>query len=257
MRRLCFTLEKMKSFGMILCIVVFGTQVILAESMEQQFAKANQYYKDKQYDFAESAYLNLLKSDKNNTPILFNLANTYFHKKDYVQAVYYYERAAKYQPDDKTIQHNIQMTNAILFKKQEFSSTFFLIKIVHNWVYSSASAQWAKIAIFFLWLTAIAFVFYFLRKNQFAYQMGILSIFASVLFFIFTYLVYQNEHTSNYAIALQNALVKKTPVATGNTSDTLQAGIKVKLIDSDKDWQKVELPNDKQGWVPTVSIRKI
>lgn len=59
-----------------------------------------------QYDEAEKMYLLLLKKDKLNANAFYNLGNTYFHLKQYANAVLYYEKAKKIQPDNKQIQHN-------------------------------------------------------------------------------------------------------------------------------------------------------
>ena len=134
---------------LIWCVLLLNYSTVFAQSLEQKFTKANQYYKDKQYDFAESAYLEILKTDAENVNANYNIGNVYFHKKEYVNAVYYYEKANKFKPDDKAILHNLQMTNNLLFKKQEFSSGFFLTAYLHQFIQSFTSAQWAKMALFF------------------------------------------------------------------------------------------------------------
>ena len=178
---------------LILCVLVLNYTTAFAQTLEQKFTKANQYYKDKQYDFAESAYLDILKNDADNVNANYNLGNVYFHKKEYVNAVYYYEKANKFKPDDKAILHNLQMTNNLLFKKQEFSSGFFLTAYLHQFIQSYTSAQWAKIALFFLWMAVVGLIFYFVKQNLFARRVGILSALMACLFFLFTYIKYNSE----------------------------------------------------------------
>lgn len=242
---------------LILCVLVLNYTTAFAQTLEQKFTKANQYYKDKQYDFAESAYLEILKTDAENVNANYNIGNVYFHKKEYVNAVYYYEKANKFKPDDKAILHNLQMTNNLLFKKQEFSSGFFLTAYLHQFIQSYTSAQWAKIALFFLWMAVVGLIFYFVKQNLFARRVGILSALMACLFFLFTYIKYNSETKKDYGILMQTSVLNKTPVLNADTKDTAQAGTKLKLIDTDKDWQKVQLPNDKQGWIMKSAVKEI
>ena len=91
-----------------------------AQDSKSLFQSANEYYKTKQYEEAEKMYLLLLKKDKLNANAFYNLGNTYFHLKQYANAVLYYEKAKKIQPDNKQIQHNIELTNNKLFSKIEY-----------------------------------------------------------------------------------------------------------------------------------------
>jgi len=96
-----------------------------AQDSRSLFQSANVYYQNKQYDEAEKMYLLLIKKDNKNANAFYNLGDTYFHLQQYANAILYFEKAKKLQPDDKSIQHNIELTNNKLFSKIEFSKEFF------------------------------------------------------------------------------------------------------------------------------------
>ena len=98
-----------------LLLITFGK----AQDSKSIFQTANTYYQNKQYDEAAKMYLLLIKKDKKNANAYYNLGNTYFHLKQYTNAVLYYEKAKKLEPENKYINHNIQLTNNKLFSKIE------------------------------------------------------------------------------------------------------------------------------------------
>ncbi len=226
-----------------------------AQDSKSLFQTANSYYQNKQYDEAEKMYLLLLKKDKNNANAHFNLGNTYFHLQQYAEAVLNFEKAKKLQPDNKTIQHNIDLTNNKLFSKIEFSKEFFVTKQIKNSVQAKSSKSWSTYMLFALWFGIILMCIYFFTTNKFAFRIGLVASLCSLLFAYFTYTAFKNEHQQNFAIVMQqNAYIKSAPVESMNAATAVQTGIKVEVIDNDKNWRKVKLPNGKMGWIELTQI---
>ena len=200
-------------------------------------------------------YALLLQKEKGNVNVFYNLGNTYFHLNDFPKAVLYYEKALKMQPDNQHILHNIKETNNKLFSKMEFSKEFFVTKQLKNVVQSKSANKWSVYMLIALWLGVIAICihFFFGRKNIF--QFGLLSLIIAAVFAWLTYHTYSIEHQQDYAIILQkNAFIKSAPVESLNKADSIQTGLKVQILDSDKSWLKVKLPNDKTGWIEKKSL---
>ena len=221
-----------------------------AQEASSLFQTANTYYKNRQYDEAEKLYLLVLKKDSKNVNALYNLGNTYFHLKQFPYAVWYYERALKLNPDSKYIKHNIEETNNKLFNKIEFSKEFFVTKQLKGLVHATSSNGWGTYLLIALWLGSISMVIYFVTKHNLFYKIGITALLVAVLFGWFTYSTFAKEHQQDYAIILTTtAYLKNAPVETMNAADTIQTGVKVQIIDADKNWRKIKLPNDKTGWI--------
>lgn len=229
-----------------------------AQDSKALFQTANTYYQNKQYGEAAKMYLLLLKKDKKNANANYNLGNTYFHLQQYTNAVLYYERAKKLEPDNNTIQHNIDLTNNKLFSKIEFSKEFFVAKKIKNTVNAKSSKSWSIYMLVVLWLGVICMCIYFFTTNKFSYRIGTIACLFSFLFAYFTYTSFKNEHQQNFAIITQqNAFVKSAPVETMNAATAIQTGMKVEIIDTDKNWQKIKLPNGKTGWIENTQLEFI
>lgn len=221
-----------------------------AQDAKSLFLTANTYYKNKQYDEAEKLYLLVLKKDGKNANALYNLGNTYFHLKQFPYAVWYFEKALKLNPDSKFLKHNIEETNNKLFNKIEFSKEFFVTKQLKGLVHATSSNSWGMYLLVALWIGSISMIIYLLTTQNLFYKIGITALVIAVLFGWFTYSTFTKEHQQDYAIILTtNAYLKKAPVETINAADTVQIGVKVQIIDADKDWRKIKLPNEKIGWI--------
>lgn len=229
-----------------------------AQDTKAMFQTANSYYQNKQYDEAEKLYLMILKKDKNNANAYYNLGNTYFHLQQYSNAVLYYERAKKLHPDSKQIQHNIDLTNNKLFSKMEFSKEFFVTKKIKGLAHTQSSNTWSIYFLTTLWLAVVLLSFHFLKSKPLAFKSGALLLVLALLFSYFTYITYQSEHRNDFAIVMTaNTYLQKSPVASSDTTNAVKAGTKIKIIDTDKNWCKIQLPNDKTGWIAAANIELI
>lgn len=237
------------------CLLALGLN---AQDSKSLFQTANAYYQNKQYDEAEKMYTLLVKKDKHNANAYYNLGNTYYHLQQYSNAILYYEKAKKLQPDNKYIQHNIELTNNKLFSKIEFSKEFFVTKQLKNVVHTKSSYSWSVFMLIALWVGVIAICIHYLTTNTFLFRTGLLACLAAFVFAYFTYSSYKSEHQNNFAIVTQqNAFMKKAPVESMNAATALQTGLKVEIIDRDKNWLKIKLPNDKTGWIEISQIELI
>lgn len=235
-------------------ILFFGLWLLIPYSFSQDtkaiFQTANTYYKNKQYEEAEKMYALLLQKEHNNINAYYNLGNTYFHLKQYPEAILNYEKALKLQPDNKHILHNIKETNNKLFTKIEFSKEFFVKQQLRNIVQSKSSNHWSLYMLITLWLGAMALCFYFIFSNKLFFRLGSIALVAAIVFSWLTYQTNTSEQKHDFAVVIpQNVTLKNAPVENLPATDSVQAGLKVQIIDTDKNWIKVKLPNDRTGWL--------
>lgn len=236
-------------------ISMYFISSVNAQDSKSLFHTANAYYQNKQYAEAEKIYSLLIKKDKKNANALYNLGNTYFHLQQYAEAVLYYEKAKKIKPDDKTIQHNIDLTNNKLFSKIEFSKEFFVTKQIKETVKSKSAQSWSIYMFAALWFGVLLMCIHFFTTNKNVFRIGFIAGLFSLLFAYFTYTAYRSEHQHNYAIVIQqNAFMKSAPVESMNAATAIQKGLKVEITDSDKNWRKMKLPNGKTGWIEISQI---
>lgn len=239
-------------------ILLLFPAALKAADAKSLFSSANKYYQNKQYEEAEKMYLLILQQDKKNVHVLYNLGNTYYHLKRYPEAVLYYERARKWMPDDKSVNQNIQLTNNKLFSKMEFSKEFFVTKWVKGSVYEKSASTWSVWMLIMLWAGVLLVCLYFYTTQRRYLQSGIFALCMTLLLAFFTRLAYNREQQKEFAIVMQeNAFMKKAPVESMNAADSIPPGIKVQIVDTDKNWFKIRQSNGKEGWIDSRSVELI
>ncbi len=253
----------MKNRFDILFFILLGSWFLFPDSIKAQdsksiFQTANTYYQNKQYQEAEKMYSLLIKKDKNNANAYYNLGNTYYHLKQFPNAIYNYEKARKLDPDNKYTNHNIELTNNKLFSKIEFSKEFFVAKEIKSVVHTKSSKSWSILMLAMLWIGTFLLFIHFLVPHKLLYRIGILSSMCAIVLAFITFFANKNEQEQNFAIIIQkNAFMKSAPVESMNAATIIQTGLKVEIIDSDKNWRKIKLPNDKTGWIEISQIELI
>lgn len=249
--------EKLRHILLTACFLLL-IPCSFSQDAKALFQTANTYYQNKQYDEAEKIYLLLLKKDKKNANAYYNLGNTYFHLKQYTNAILNYERAKKLQPDSKYIQHNIDLTNNKLFSKIEFSKEFFVTKKIKGFAHTKSSDSWSIYMLVSFCVAVVLMCIHFFFSKSTLFKIGFLLLIFSVAFACLTYTTYKSEHRQDFAIIMQeNAFLKSAPVESMNAATAVQTGTKVQIINSDKNWRKVKLPNDKTGWIEISQIEFI
>lgn len=239
-------------------ILLLFPVMLKAADAKSLFTSANKYYQNKQYEEAEKMYLLILQQDMKNGHVLYNLGNTYYHLKKYPEAVLYYERAKKRMPDDKAVNQNIQQTNNKLFSKMEFSKEFFVTKWVKSSVYEKSAFTWSVWMLILLWVGVLLLSLYFYTINRRYLRLGVFSLCITLLLAFFTRLAFTREQQKEFAIVMQeNAFMKKAPVESMNAADSIPPGIKVQIVDTDKNWFKIRQSNGKEGWIDSRSVELI
>ena len=78
----------MKHRFLVLMMLIFSFSIIYAANGDEEFLKANEYYKKNDYSNAEKMFLESIK--KGNIRANYNLATLYLNKKEYKKAEKYY-----------------------------------------------------------------------------------------------------------------------------------------------------------------------
>lgn len=229
-----------------------------AQNTKTLFETGNSYYQNKQYAEAAKMYELVLQKDKQNFNTLYNLGNAYYHLQQYPEAILYYEKAKKINPDNKYVLQNIALTNNKIFSKIEFSKEFFVTQKIKNLTHSKSSDAWSKYMLCFFWISVITLCIHFFYGKSVLFKIGLFAIIVSIIFAILSYTTYKNEQVQTFAIIIKNdANLKTKPVKDQVGTTNIPAGTKIQIIDNDKNWYKIKLPNDKVGWIENSVISLI
>ncbi|PWB68271.1 hypothetical protein C3F09_11945 [candidate division GN15 bacterium] len=99
----------------LLCLVALTT----VAAPKDEFARANEQYKEKQYDAAIAGYQSILTQGYESAPVYFNLGNAYFKKGDLGNAILNYMRARRLDPTDDDIKGNLEFARRLTSVQME------------------------------------------------------------------------------------------------------------------------------------------
>ena len=87
------------------------------------FQKGKCEYKQKDYEAAKESFKNTISYKKNFTPGYSLLAKLYKNEKDYDNAIYYYEEAARYESDaNRKVQYQLLLVNLLLKENRVYDA---------------------------------------------------------------------------------------------------------------------------------------
>ena len=92
---------------------------------EQLFSRANEEYKNTNYNTAITIYDSIISLGLESHELYFNLGNCYYKNKDWANAIWHYEKSLQLDENQKTLE-NLQLTNLrIIDKIEEIPQLFY------------------------------------------------------------------------------------------------------------------------------------
>ncbi|MFN5325391.1 MAG: SH3 domain-containing protein [Bacteroidota bacterium] len=237
----------------IFALLLFGGMAI-ANTPEQSFDKAGKLYKEQNYAAALSIYDSLLRIGYQSAELEFNCGNAYYRTGQIPQAILHYERAAKLDPDDTDIEHNLRIAYLSTIDKIDPAPELFYERWIRNLAYGGALSSKAGWTVTLIWLSAALFAGYLFASKliirKWAFAGFAATLFAGVLLWLLA--ENQNSHLNHNkgAIIFSDAVyVKASPNTDGANLFMLHAGTKVVVTDEMEGWKKIRIANGNEGWI--------
>ena len=203
---------------------------------------ANKAYKEKRYQQAIKDYELLLRTQR-TASLYYNLGNAYYRTGNYTKAILNYERAAKINPSDCDIKFNLQFVRAQLKDGFIDEDESFLMTWYKSIINVMSIDCWAILGIISIIIAIFGALSYFFMSSVTIRKYGFyISSIGIVLFILSTIF----------------AISRKSPNKTGTDEILLHEGTKVYIIDRTfRDWYKVRLSDNREGWLPIHSVEEI
>jgi len=233
-------------------LIAFLIVSIALMASATSFEEANTTYKEGNYSHAIELY-QALATEGAHSEVHYNLGNAYYKTGNVAKAILHFEKALKYAPGDADVQHNLKIANLMVVDKLEATPEFFLL----TWWKQIATRQkantWTIAFLAFLWISIMAFLaFAFLQaggKKLFFFS-GTIGILLAIILLLLAVTRHRFDTNNNNAIIQSSSVsVKSAPVHSGTDLFIIHEGLKVKVLDSENDWLKIELADGKEGWV--------
>ncbi len=221
-----------------------------------EFVKANQEYRDGKFIEASKSYEAIMVGGLESGPVYYNLANSYFKAGQAGKALLNYERARKLMPRDRDLQANEKFVLNSLPERTTQNLNFW-DKMWDQHIHFYTLNEMIMIVL----VIVLLFVFIFIlglylnwSSSQMVWIRGVLV----VLFLIYgTGLWVKVEADRDVNIIVRATSARFEPNEKATVYFDLSNGQRVRAREEEGDWQKIERPDGKLGWIPKNSLERL
>lgn len=230
--------------------------------VDDAFEKGNAFYKDGNYEDAISQWESILNEDKHAAALYFNLGNAYYKLNQIGPSIYFYEKALQLSPNDRDIKNNLKFAQNQTIDVIEPLPKSVFSNWYHNTIGLFSFNGWAVITIVFVILFAVLFLFYYYAvhssKKRLFFSASMVALFFGILAFTFSYIRHSGSINNKEAIIFSERVqVKNEPTNRSDAAFYLHEGTKVKIIDQDGDWYRIELIDGNDGWILKADLKEL
>ncbi|MBK8808578.1 MAG: tetratricopeptide repeat protein [Bacteroidales bacterium] len=230
-----------------------------AFSAQDSLLKAQEKYEQEAYNEAIQTYESLIKEGYVSEDLYYNIANAFFKNNQLAQAILYYERCLKQNPNHEDALFNLNIANLQQADKLTVIPDFFIYTWINNLISFFTSDSWAYLSIAFIILVFVGLYFYLfstsIKIKKTAFVLGIVFFIFFAATAMFSYQLKTIQTSKNTAIIFRPSLVvKSTPKDNGTDLFVIHEGLKVKIEDEYTLWVKIILSNGNEGWVKKTDI---
>ncbi len=213
---------------------------------------ANIHYQNKQYNEAINIYDRLVAEGYANGHLYYNLGNAHFRLGETGHAIYNYLKAKTLIPRDKDLDANLksafQETTDHLEEKHANNILFFWL----NDFNFQESIQALVIINLIFWISLAGWIYFRTGFWDLARKTMLCLL---ILAAITAVAKYHANTRSIYGVVLaKTADIQSTPEPDNVTLFQLHEGAVVSITEKKDDWYKIELPDEKKGWIKKESI---
>ncbi|MDC1025113.1 tetratricopeptide repeat protein [Flavobacteriales bacterium] len=227
------------------------------QANDSLFINANQDYANQSYSLAIDKYQSIISSGTESSELYYNLGNSYYRLNEIHQAIYFYEKSLKINPNFTEAIENLELCNQLLIDKIEKMPEIFY-KIYYENLKNFLSIKWWKItSLIFIW---IYFLFYLTKipfKKRFNFSQNIVLVLSFLCFLIFQDINNDSLEKREAIIYSQVIDIMSAPSNQANKLFTLHIGSKVTINDQIENWVNISLANGNKGWIALRHLKEI
>lgn len=241
-------------------VLVYNVSAAASEQ-QQQFDKANQLYKQKQYTEAAGIYQQLIDEGYHQPQLFLNAGNAWYKANKTGLAIYNYEKALGKDPFNKSAQHNLSVANQ---RVEGYVNDLPLLFFQQWWLqlqHFHSPNGWATGAVILFWLLIAGIIAMLIapsvKHSLLRWGTGA----ASLLFFLYLTMgisTYLTANAHDEGIIMGTAVkVKAAPDEGSKDIFELHEGVKVQVTDATQEYCKILLPDGKTGWLACAEIKRL
>jgi ABC-type multidrug transport system fused ATPase/permease subunit len=251
-------------FKHIILVCVLTVITIAVNAGTVMFEEANKLYHNKQYQQSTELYMQIINDGYHSCSVFYNAGNAFFKGKQFGMAVWCYQKALQYEPENNIIIENLALTNSKINIGKKKNAEWIGIRWIKNILHFHTLNKWCLGALIFYLL------FMGIRISRLLFKQPAFFIGMRKLFF-WCFIIYSLAAVSNYifqrlykhAVVIKNTQFYKD-CKTDKASKTQQLqGTVVRILSFDKQdllsagRYKVLLPNNKFTWLDAEAVKML
>jgi tetratricopeptide (TPR) repeat protein len=236
-------------------LLIFGSvnAIMPEDSAQVIMQEANKMYESSEYMLAIDLYKKI-EADYRSPILFYNIGNCYFKIGDLPEAIVYYERSLKYDPENQNTLANLQQANKLITDDIQAMPQTALSQWWYNFTRNKSINFWAHLSIYFMIAGFLVLLLTILRTpnfiRKFSMLVGSLLIIAGVFTFFLANTAKNNIENDNYAIIFTPKVdVMSEPKDDGSRLFVIHDGLKVDIISENNEWYEIQLANGAIGWI--------
>lgn len=243
----------------ILYIFLFFTQVFWAQNA---FEKGNELYKKDKFAEAVKEYESILRTQNHSAEVYFNLGNAYYKLNQVAPAIYNFEKALQLNPNYEEAKNNLTFAQNMTIDEIKPVERVGFGRTIEKFTSMHTYDEWAKITIGF----SVAFLLFFIAY-YFSSKTVLKRIFFVGMFLILIGLIVsvssaiseksRFENDKPAIIFAERIEVKSEPKETSKEAFILHEGTKVQVIETQNNWKKIQLADERVGWISKETLKEI
>ena len=244
--------------GLLLGLVVTLPVIALPEGDARDlFDRAGQAYREGRYQQAAEMYEKILAGGKESGPLYYNLGNSYFKQGLTGPAVLSYERARRLMPRDGDLAANLKYARAFVRgyapEKRNFGMRLLL---------GPAQVMTLnELTVLIAGMTGAAAVLYLIklcraRQGRMARTAMLVLVFGA-LFLLAAAVVSGRTARGQGVIVAKQLEAKFEPRENATGHYELYEGSRVRVLQREGEWLKIQRPDGKSGWIPAAGLEEI
>ncbi len=242
-----------KIINIIIVIICIPIGIFSQSDGQLLFQTGNEAYEKENFAEAIKQYEKVIENGAHSKAIYLNLGNAHFKQDSIGHAILYYEKGLVLDPNDAKLLSNIDIAKQKVDSEIFEVPPFLPVRLWRSFVKIISPNIWALLQLLILSIL----VFFWYKKEFFKldwttkkYKRISRSLVGSIL--LLGFILWSSVQLSQediFGIALEKVQIQSGPDLRSDIQSNVQAGEKVKLLDTFDDWYKVELLNLETGYI--------
>jgi tetratricopeptide (TPR) repeat protein len=248
----------MKQVVVLILSCCIALTVIAGNKENKTWQQANNAYNKKNFEQAVSYYEQLLVSKPQNASLYFNLGNSYYKLNKIGEAVLNYQKALRIQPFFQEAKDNLELTTSRIPNRIPIVGEIFFVRWWKTITRASLSSFWAAISLFLFLVSIGLLMLQNLGKiNLNVSKISLISFVLCTFFLLFAFSSANRKSNHNIAVVMQQDSPLLQEASNGKTYSYIPEGTTVTIEDEKAELFQVLLPDGRKGWMNKQLVERI